>query len=307
SRGSHRHRERERGWPLARCAPAWTRCPEDCLFTGSAYGSRTAIVTRVGADAATLPTWQAMLNEGLDVSACEHRKDMPTALTVSAAFRADRMMLTHDPINENLEDLLHKEAVSRKLHSARHVHFACALRRPQRWIPVMKSLREMGITVSANFGWNPDLSVQQLLSIVKYCEFIFPNEHEAKAITGTRSATQALEKLVTWARVPVVKLDGGGAMLHAEGRTYRRAAPPLPVVDATGASDAFDGGFLHAFLRGAEWEECLRVGNICSSLSATQPGGPGGLPSEREMRHWMDEGTNRKPRSLGRSTSKRKK
>lgn len=256
-------------------------------------GSRTAVITRVGADADTLSTWAEMLREGLDVSACEVDKSKPTALTVSAAYRANRMMLTHDPINEHLEDLLSKKVVTDTLQRARHVHFACALRQPTQWIPVMERLRDAGITVSANFGWNPDLSPQELLSIVKHCEFIFPSEHEAKAITGSRSTPEAIEKLVGWCHVPVVKLARGGAMLIANGKRHRGAAPALPVVDATGASDAFDGGFLHAFLQGAGWDECLQTGNFCSSLSATQAGGPGGLPTQRELRLLLQKGSPR--------------
>ena len=192
------------------------------------------------------------------MSACEIRKEQPTALTVSVAYGSNRMMLTHDPINQNLEDLLSRKAVIAKLHRARHVHFACALRRPNKWLPVMRSLHQAGITVSANFGWNPDISPRQILSIVKPCEFIFPNEHEAKAITGTKDAKRALEKLQDWSRIPVVKLANGGAMLMAGGKLYRQSSPSLPVVDATGSGDAFDGGFLHAFLRGSDWQTCLQ-------------------------------------------------
>jgi sugar/nucleoside kinase (ribokinase family) len=253
-------------------------------IAASRLGSGTGIITRVGADAEALPTWGEILKEGLDVTACEIRRDQATALTVSVAYQSNRLMVTHEPINQRLEDLLTHKPVLDKLHKARHVHFACALRHPRRWIPVMKELREDGITVSADFGWNPDLSPVQLHSIVKYCEFIFPNEHEAKAITGASDALRALERLKDWVRVPVVKLGKRGAMLIAEGKLYRQPALPIAIVDATGAGDAFDGGFLHAFLHGADWNECLLAGNICGSLSASQPGSQG-LPSAKEYRH----------------------
>ena len=256
-------------------------------IAASRLGSTTGIITRVGADAIVLPTWNEILNEGLDVTACEVRRDQATALTVSAAYQSNRMMVTHDPINQRLEDLLSNKSVLQKLHRGRHVHFACALRHPRRWIPVLKQLREDGITVSADFGWNPDLSPTQLHSIVKYCEFIFPNEHEAKAITGTSDAMRALEKLQDWVRVPVVKLGKRGAMLMVDGKLYREPALPIAIVDATGAGDAFDGGFLHAFLHGADWSGCLIAGNICGSLSASQPGGSQGLPSPKEYRHYL--------------------
>src|SRR6266851_5899504 len=44
-------------------------------LAASKLGTTTGIVTRVGADSPTLPTWASILNEGLDVTACEVRKD----------------------------------------------------------------------------------------------------------------------------------------------------------------------------------------------------------------------------------------
>lgn len=258
-------------------------------IAASRLGSATGILTRIGADAETLPTWNQILGEGLDTSACSVLRDQPTALTVSIAYGSNRMMVTHEPINHQLEDMLTQAPVLAKLQRARHVHFACALRRPRRWAPVMKMLRGKGITVSADFGWNPDISPTQLHSIVKDCQFLFPNEHEARAITGATDPVRALEKLQDWVRVPVIKLGRRGSMLMANGKLYRQPALPIPVVDATGAGDAFDGGFLHAFLHGADWDTCLRAGNICGSLSASQPGGSQGLPGPREFRRYMAE------------------
>jgi sugar/nucleoside kinase (ribokinase family) len=197
------------------------------------------------------------------------------------------MMVTHEPINRRLEDLLDHEAVQRKLNQTRHVHLACALHRPAKWLPVLRGLRERGIGVSADFGWNPDISVNQLISIVRHCDFIFPNEREARAVTGTTSARRALEKLQDWVRIPVVKLGEKGALLMADGKVYRQPGLPMPVVDATGAGDAFNGGFLHAFLHGSGWDDCLRAGNICGSLAATQPGGSKGLPGMQEFNRHM--------------------
>jgi len=59
------------------------------------------------------------------------------------------------------------------------------------------------------------------------------------------------------------------------------------LVDATGAGDAFNGGFLHAFLHGSGWDDCLRAGNICGSLAASQPGGMRGLPGPQEYNRWL--------------------
>jgi sugar/nucleoside kinase (ribokinase family) len=251
-------------------------------IAASRLGTVTGIITRVGADADFLPTWGQIKNEKLDISACEYRKDLPTALTVCIAYKTDRMMVTNEPINLRLEDLLDSEAIQRKLGQARHVHLACALRRPAKWLPVLRSLKERGVTVSADFGWNPDISVNQLVSIIRQCDFIFPNEREAKAVTGTTSPMSALEKLQDWVRVPIVKLGARGSLLMTDGKVYRQPALAVPLVDATGVGDAFNGGFLHAFLHGSSWDDCLRAGNICGSLAGTRPGGSQGLPGLQE-------------------------
>lgn len=253
-------------------------------IAASRLGTVTGIITRVGADADSLPTWNQIALEKLDIGACEYRKDLPTALTVCVAYKTDRMMVTHEPINQRLEDLLANPAVRAKMKRARHVHLACALRRPAKWQPVLRSLKELGITISADFGWNPEISVNQLVSIIRHCDFVFPNEHEARAITGTKTPLSALEKLQDWVRVPVVKLGARGSLLMAEGKVYRQPALTLPMVDATGAGDAFNGGFLHAFLHGMGWDDCLRAGNICGSMAGTRPGGSEGLPGPQEYK-----------------------
>src|SRR5580658_10929678 len=58
-------------------------------IAASRLGSTTGIVTRVGADAGSLPTWAEIVREKLDISACEFRKDLPTALTVCIAYNTD--------------------------------------------------------------------------------------------------------------------------------------------------------------------------------------------------------------------------
>ena len=246
-------------------------------------GTATAIITRVGADAKSLPTWLSLLKQGFDVSACETSNHLPTALTVCVAYNADRMMVTHEPIHRNLEALLGKPDVQRKMRGARHVHLACALRHPEKWLPVIKLLKSEGITVSVDFGWNPDVPTDEIASILKHLDFIFPNEHEARALTGCKSPKKALEKLAESVRVPVITLGGGGAMLMANGKFYSRPALKQTLVDATGAGDAFNGGFLHAYLRGWNWDDCLRAGNICGGMAVSAPGGSQGLPSRAQF------------------------
>ena len=56
-------------------------------------------------------------------------------------------------------------------------------------------------------------------------------------------------------------------------------APRVRAVETTGAGDAFNGGFLTAWLNGETPRECLRLGNFVGARSTTAVGGVKALPS----------------------------
>jgi sugar/nucleoside kinase (ribokinase family) len=144
------------------------------------------------------------------------------------------------------------------------------------------------VTISADLGWNPVvLESPQLPSLLKEFEFTFPNELEARAMTGEKTVERAARKLAQWVRVPVVKLGPDGSLAIRNGKILREISIPVRAVDATGAGDAFNGGFLHGFLAGWTLEECMRAGNICGALATTGAGGSCALPTRNILRKLM--------------------
>lgn len=152
----------------------------------------------------------------------------------------------------------------------------------------MRRLRESGLTLSADIGWNPELMQSlQLPQVLKNLEFLFPNEAEARAITGERAVEKAAKKLARWVATPVIKLGPDGSLAMANGTMMRMKPLRVRAVDATGSGDAFNGGFLHGYLSGWPLEDCLRAGNICGALATTQPGGSSAIPTLNELRKLM--------------------
>lgn len=92
------------------------------------------------------------------------------------------------------------------------------------------------MTISADLGWNPVvLESPQLPSLLKEFEFTFPNELEARAMTGEKTVERAARKLAQWVRVPVVKLGPDGSLAIRNGKILREISIPVRAVDATGA------------------------------------------------------------------------
>jgi sugar/nucleoside kinase (ribokinase family) len=58
------------------------------------------------------------------------------------------------------------------------------------------------------------------------------------------------------------------------------------VVDTVGAGDAFDAGFIYAYLNRLNLERSLRLACACGALSTQQAGGTAGQPTLQEaMQH----------------------
>ncbi len=49
-------------------------------------------------------------------------------------------------------------------------------------------------------------------------------------------------------------------------------------MDSIGAGDAFDAGFISAWLQYRQIQECLKLGNACGGIAVTRRGGASDLP-----------------------------
>lgn len=144
--------------------------------------------------------------------------------------------------------------------------------------------RKRGITVVADCGWDEAwLTSPEMQESLVLTDILFANEPEACAITGKADPVTALRTLAQSVPFVVVKQGANGASAIVAGREYHAATVPVPVVDATGAGDCFNAGFLYGLHHDRPIEECLRYGNICGGLSVAQPGGYHGAPTEAEL------------------------
>jgi len=257
-------------------------------LVAAGLGTPTNAITRVGRDALENPAWKQIKAKGITIDGCEIDAELPTAMTVCAAFGGDRMMITYDVINRGLERLFHRPQVQKQLREARHLHLACALWPPAKW--KLARLRKQNLTLSVDIGWNTKLlKSPQLPFLLREMEFTFPNEMEAKAMTGEKTVEAAAHKLASWVSVPVVKLGQDGSLAVKDGRILRVKSLSIRTVDATGSGDAFNGGFLHGYLEGWSLEDCMRAGNVCGALAATRAGGSSAVPSRTKLKMLMSK------------------
>lgn len=122
------------------------------------------------------------------------------------------------------------------------------------------------------------------------CDYVTPNESEAETLTGVAvtdiaSATRAAEVLLGFgARNALITLGENGALLHDGTQvTHVPAFRAGPVVETTGAGDAFNGGFAVALSEGRDPVDAVRFGSATAGLSVTRPGTAPSMPARAEI------------------------
>ncbi len=207
------------------------------------------------------------------------RPGEPHAISAALSTRSDRSFVTFNGVNDRLEGRLH---AATRAERARHLHFAFFPRDCRRWQRVVEAARKRGASTSWDFGWNEALLRDRgFPALVAALDFVFLNEAEALLYAGQRSLKKAIEHWRDHSRNAVIKLGARGSRWVSAEIRARAATRKVRVVDTTGAGDAFDGGFLDAWLRGADADACLRSGNRMGTLSTRKPGGIAGLPPRR--------------------------
>ena len=137
---------------------------------------------------------------------------------------------------------------------------------------------------------NPAPAASLPAGMLGFCDYVSPNESEAEALTGVVVATvddalvaaRALRAL--GAGAAIITLGEKGALFHDGARTVH--VPPFragPVVETTGAGDAFNGGFAAALSEGMDPVEAVRFGSATAGISVTRAGTAPSMPSRREI------------------------
>jgi ribokinase len=126
------------------------------------------------------------------------------------------------------------------------------------------------------------------------CDIVTPNESEAEALTGipvvtVADATRAAQALCAGgAGAAIITLGAQGVLYHDGARTlHAPARAPGPVIETTGAGDAFNGGLAVALAEGQEIDEALRFGCAVAGISVTRPGAGPSMPTRAEVDAWL--------------------
>jgi sugar/nucleoside kinase (ribokinase family) len=291
-----------------------------CAAGAARLGLRVAMVGVVGDDIFGRFMREALGARGVDLSAVRTDPRIPTGLSIHLIRGDDRAIITNPG---TITELRAADIDPDLLARARHVHVSSYFLQSGLWTGlagVLRQARAAGATVSLDPNWDPAESWDQgLPAVYGLLDVLLPNEAEAVALaralppdragngsgragngSGGMTAAEAAAALAGTGVSAVVKLGAQGALaVSPDGELIRvPAVPDVQPVDAVGAGDSFDAGFLAATLWGWDTRRALAAGAACGALSTRGAGGtaaqatreeaievasglPGGVPAGR--------------------------
>ncbi|MBB74099.1 MAG: hypothetical protein CMJ75_06250 [Planctomycetaceae bacterium] len=142
---------------------------------------------------------------------------------------------------------------------------------------VLKAIRGVGCKTALDTA-NGGGSLQPLDKILPWLDYYIPSFLEGKQQTGCGDPQEMIRAYRQYARSAVlgIKLGADGVLLSPSQETFLEIpaiAPPGPVVDTTGAGDAFLAGLISGLVRELDLPDAARVGAAAGACCVTGRGG----------------------------------
>jgi ribokinase len=246
-------------------------------------GLRTGLVACVGDDALGSVALQLLEARGVDGGPVRRLAGERTGLTIHFLRPDDRAMLTE---RGAFAAVRAGDAIAQLGPAPRHVHVASLFLLPallREGGELVEAAHAAGATVSVDTNDDPTGRFERP-DWLSRADVLLPNEREALALAGRDDddVVAAARELAVDGALVAVKRGGGGALAVHGDALCEVTTPPRTVVDAVGAGDSFDAGFIAARLAGRPLRDSLLLACACGALSTRAPGGVDGQPTLAE-------------------------
>jgi len=234
-------------------------------------GGLSKVIGKVGFDDFGKSALEELAREGVDIS--DVRIDAlggRTGFTVVIIDRQGQVAMCG--FKGAAEELTPEEVSPQAISGARVVHIASL--RLDTSVHVARLAKEKGLMVT----WDPgrvqaQLGLEKLKPIVSLADIVFPNELEAKAMTGEESVEAAADALLS-AGPKMVVVKRGSKGVYVATQTERFEVPaylPGRIVDTTGAGDALAAGMIVG-LRRYPLRDAARFAVMVAGMKVTRLG-----------------------------------
>jgi sugar/nucleoside kinase (ribokinase family) len=265
----------------------------------AALGVSVGFIGRMGFDTFGSFMRERLEARGVDTSHMIETPDGGTGLTAIYTYQGQRGMLTYPGVMEQLTiDDIPWSYVEKASHLHMSSYYLQQGIRPD-CARLFKMAKARGLTTSLDTNWDPQEQWgRDVLDVLDHVDVFLPNDDEARLIAGTPDLDEAMLILAAHAGTVVVTLGAEGVAARRGGETFRIPAVRLEPVDAVGAGDTFNAGFLSRYVRGESLESCLSFGVLTGAFSTQAAGGTAAFDDMERFDRFVREHSSRNEASF---------
>ncbi len=257
------------------------------IFAANAasLGAKVSFLGMVGNDDFGAFVRTSLEKRGVDTSNLIEVSTAATGLTAILNYDQDRANVTY-PGAMSIMGV--KDIRPDVIAQAKHVHISSIFLQEtlhKDIYEIVKLVKDNGATLSMDMQFDPeekwDFDYKKILPLV---DIFMPNIQELTAVTGKKTLEEAVAEVRPYINVLVVKMGSkGSTVVTKEGEKFLPAMLNSNVVDAIGAGDSFNSGFITAFVQGKDLEYCQYLGNLTGAINTTAAGGTGAFTSKEAV------------------------
>ena len=224
----------------------------------SRLGHKVAFLGKLGQGTNSDFIHKNLVKEKIDLL-CAHGKGNAGYSIILDTLEHDRTIFTHKGIND---DLKNKDIPYKKLKT-KWFYFSAMMEESFR---TLEKLAKFAQQNRIKIAFNPSTYLAEkgfnhLKQILGRTELLVLNKEEACLLAGKDSVENLLLKLRSFGPKIVAVTDGKNKLYVIDGgQIYVCLPPPVKIVDATGAGDAFAASFLSGLMRKNDIEFAIGLG-----------------------------------------------
>ena len=233
----------------------------------SRMGLKVSAVLNLGKDLTAQKIKQELKKERVSVKMVMQCGEMSGYSVILRKERGDRTILTYRGSNNCFEE---KKIDWKELKKHNWFYISSFGSKDN----LLEEIAEFAKKNKKKIAFNPGVSqrakgINALGKILARTEIIIMNKAEALELAGEIEIGEAIKKLHKAGARIVAITQGKHKVIVSNGKkVFERMPFDVPVIEATGAGDAFSSGFVSAYIKGNSLEECMNLGiaNACSVI-----------------------------------------
>lgn len=258
----------------------------NCSIDLSKLGCSTYLLSKVGTDFFGKFLLEGFNKYNVNTQFVQVNEKIMTGMSIAITKKKERSFIS---FKDKQSHINFNNMSDNDLQRFSHVHLmGYNKKNSNSYIEFCKRVKALNISISADVGWDStEKWDSSILNFLKEVDIFIPNEVEAKNYSGKENKIDALDFLSNYVDTIVIKLGGNGCIAKSKGKFFKKSSFNVQTIDTIGAGDAFDSGFIYAYINGMDIEKCLDYANTCGAISTTLYGATDAFPTLEQLENQL--------------------